>query len=156
MSNDICGYVFPSVVHETKINLEEYMSSREVGISKITEEQLYSFPVEFIPSDDVFIFIIGDRPGYPNATYLIDYDEYDPETSDIGFPPGAKARLEILLDTLADMYRITNAEKMIVALTECNQIEIITKLKLSELYNVIHTDFEAYLSPPDTLYEITV
>lgn len=156
MSNDVCGYIFSSLIRERKEILEEYISSREIGISKITGEQLHNFPTEFVPSDDVFIFLIGDRPGYPNATYLIDYDEYDPETSDIGFPPGAKDRLNILLDTLADMFRITNAQKMVVALTECNQIETIKKIKISELYDVIHADFEEYQAPPDTLYEITV
>jgi hypothetical protein len=156
MSNDVCGYIFPSLSREKEEILEEYISSKEIGISEITAEQLYNFPTEFIPSEDFFAFLIGDRPGYPNATYLIDYDEYDPETSDIGFPPGAKVRLNILLDTLVDMFRITNAQKMVVALTECNQIDTIKRIKLSELYDVIHADFEEYQAPPDTLYEITI
>lgn len=156
MSNDVCGYISPSLSREREEILEEYISSKEIGISEITAEQLYNFPTEFILSEDFFVFLIGDRPGYPNATYLIDYDEYDHETSDIGFPPGAKVRLNILLDTLVDMFRITNAQKMVVALTECNQIDTIKRIKLSELYDVIHADFEEYQAPPDTLYEITI
>jgi len=54
------------------------------------------------------------------------------------------------------MIRIANAQKMVVALTECNQIETVKKIRLSELYDVIHADFEEYQAPPDTLYEITV
>lgn len=156
MSNDVCGYISPSLSREREEILEEYISSKEIGISEITAEQLYNFPTEFTPSEDFFVFLIGDRSGYPNATYLIDYDEYDPETSGIGFPPGAKVRLNILLDTLVDMFRITNAQKMVVALTECNQIDTIKRIKLSELYDVIHADFEEYQAPPDTLYEITI
>ncbi|CCJ72182.1 hypothetical protein BN137_1547 [Cronobacter condimenti 1330] len=44
---------------------------------------------------------------------------------------------------------------MLVALTECSQIETIKKIKLCELYDVIQADFELYLGPPDILYEIT-
>jgi len=60
------------------------------------------------------------------------------------------------LDTIVDLIKIAHATKMIVALTECNQIETIKKIKLSELYDVIYADFEEYQAPPDTLYEITV
>ncbi|CCK17536.1 hypothetical protein BN136_3546 [Cronobacter universalis NCTC 9529] len=56
---------------------------------------------------------------------------------------------------LSDIFSITNAQKMLVALTECSQIETIKKIKLCELYDVIHKDFELYQGPPDTLYEIT-
>jgi len=154
MSNDVCGYIIHSPTLRENSELENYIASREIGISKITGDQLFNFPLGMIPTDDAFIFLIGDRPDYPNATYLIDYCEYDPETSDIGFPPGAKDRLNILLDTLADMIKITRATKMVVALTECNQITTIKKIKSSELYEVIHADFEEYQGPPDTLYEI--
>ena len=154
MSNDICGYIYPPLDREVENALSKYISGSKIGISQITREELYNFPSGFIPPDGLFYFLIGDRPSYPNATYLIDYNEYDPDTSDIGFPPGAKERLSILVDTLNYMFKITNAQRMVVALTECNQIETIKKINISELYDVIHADFEFYQSPPDTLYEI--
>jgi hypothetical protein len=45
---------------------------------------------------------------------------------------------------------------MVVSLNECEQIETIKKIHLSDLYEVIHADFEKYQAPPDTLYEIIV
>ena len=104
----------------------------------------------------IFLFFIGDKLGYPNATYLIDYNEYDPEFSDIGFPSGAKERLKILLDTLTDIIRITNSKRMVVAMTECNQIETVKKINFSDFYDEVYKDFEKYQAPPDTLYDITV
>lgn len=156
MSNDVYGYLSPSLGSGEMIALRQYISESSVNIQLITAAELYGYPSNFAPTDDLFIFDIADGPNSINATYLIDYDEYDPETSDIGFPPGAKDRLNILLDTLVDMIKITNAQKMIVALTECNQIETIKRIKCSEIYDVIHADFEEYQAPPDTLYEITL
>lgn len=45
---------------------------------------------------------------------------------------------------------------MVVSLNECEQIETVKKIQLSDLYEVIHADFEKYQAPPDTLYEIIV
>lgn len=156
MSNDVCGYLVPSPGVNEEVALRKYISNSNLNIQLIKSDELFGYPSEFIPTGDVFIFDIADGPNSINATYLIDYDEYDPETSDIGFPPRGKDRLNILLDTLVDMIKLANAEKMVVALTECNQIQTIRKIKLSELYDVIHADFEEYQAPPDTLYEITV
>ncbi|AWH87790.1 hypothetical protein [Limnobaculum parvum] len=156
MSNDVSGYITPALTREVKDILEHYISQREIGIYKIRKDELYNFPLDMLPVDDAFMFSIGDRPGYPNATYLIDYYEYDPISSNTGFPFGGKDRLTILLDTFVDMIKITNAKKMVVALTDCNQIETIKKIKLSDLYDVIYSDFEEHQGPTDTLYEITV
>lgn len=155
MSNDVCGYILPCFDKDTEEAMDTYISNCDVGISKITVQELYNFPLQPALTDDTFSFLIGDRPGYPNATYLIDYDEYDPQENNIGFPAGAKERLNILLDVLEDMFRVANAQKMVVAITECNQIETIKEIKISEMRNVIHADFEEYQAPPDTLYEIT-
>ncbi|WP_347253686.1 hypothetical protein [Leminorella grimontii] len=156
MSNDVCGYIVSSITREEENALTNYFFKKDLGLQQIPDNELYNFPVDLLPKDSDFIFLIGDRPGYPNATYLIDYLEYDPESSDIGFPSNPKERLNILLDALVDMIKITNAEKMVVALTDCNQIEAVKKINLSEIYDVIHADFEKYRAPPDTLYEIIV
>ncbi|WP_455813235.1 hypothetical protein [Pseudomonas graminis] len=156
MSNDVRGYIAPALTSAEKDSLQSYTSQSEIGIVVISQDELYNFPLEYTPLNAEMAFRIGDRPDYPNATYLIDYDEYSPGRLHHGFPPGGKDRLNILLDTLVNMIKLTNAEKMVVALTECNQIETIKKITLSELYDVIHADFEKYQAPPDTLYEITV
>jgi len=155
MSNDVYGYIVPALTTTARVQLQKYIKACTLNIQTITTGQLFNFPLKLIPEEIVFAFDIADGPNSINATYLIDYNEYDPENSSIGFPPGAKDRLNLLLDVLSDMFSITNAQKMVVALTECNQIEIIKKIKFSELYDVIHADFEVYQGPPDTLYEIT-
>ncbi|MEQ4925512.1 hypothetical protein [Proteus hauseri] len=155
MSNNVYGYLQPEI--GTTINfkaLKKYMEDNYLNINEITKMELFNYPDEYLPGDECFIFDIADGKNSINATYLIDYLEYDPETADIGFPPDPKERLNILLDTLSEMINISNAKKMVVSLNECEQIETIKKIKLSELYEVIHADFEEYQAPPDTLYEI--
>ncbi|MDY0972289.1 hypothetical protein [Siccibacter turicensis] len=157
MSNDVCGYIFPAIDMTHKDMLKKYISTCETGIDIINKDQLYNFPKDMDPTEDLFCFLIGDRPDYPNATYLIDYCQYDPVSAhlDIGFPADPRDRLNILIETLKDIFNVSGAVKMVVAITECNQIETIKKIKLPELYDVIHADFEEYQAPPDTLYEIT-
>ncbi|WP_109399425.1 hypothetical protein [Proteus sp. TJ1640] len=155
MSNDICGYIEPPLNKKASDNLKRYIESQNIGITNISKDELYNFPDEFLPSKDSYIFLISDRTDYPNATYLIDYLDYAPE-AEIGFPCGAKERLNILLDVLNDIFIVTNIQKMVIALTECNQIEKVKRIKLSEMRKIIHADFEEYQAPPDTLYEIMV
>lgn len=156
MSNDICGYVLPVLDSADECSLQSYIDNSRLGIARINVDELYNFPSEFIPATGVFSFLIGDYPDYPNATYLIDYNEYDPDILHGNFLPRAKDRIDLLLNTLQDIIKLTKATKMIVALTECNQITTIKRIKLSELHNVIHADFEIYQAPPDTLYEVTI
>lgn len=153
MSNDVCGYIEPVLSQDKLEKLSEFIKNSQLGINKISKKELYNYPDKLIPAYNIFSFLIGDAPGYPNATYLIDYDQYAPDT-DIGFPADPKERLDILINTLIDMIKITNASKMVVSMTECNQIETIKKISFSEMREIIHADFEAYQAPPDTLYEI--
>lgn len=153
MSNDVCGYIEPILNLDNITELTNFIKHSQLGILRISKNELYNYPDNLIPVDNIFAFLIGDVQGYPNATYLIDYDQYAPDT-DIGFPADPKERLDILIDTLIDIIKITNASKMVVSITECNQIETIKKINFSEMKEVIHTDFEEYQGPPDTLYEI--
>ncbi|MDF7670685.1 hypothetical protein PT276_05660 [Orbaceae bacterium ESL0721] len=153
MSNDVCGYIEP-ILSQNKIDkLTKFMKHSKLGIQKISKNELYNYPVSLIPNDNIFSFLIGDVHGYPNATYLIDYEQYAPNT-DIGFPADPKERLDILINTLIDLIKITDASRMVVSMTESNQIETIKKIKFSEMRDIIHADFELYQAPPDTIYEI--
>ncbi len=156
MSNDVYGYTDFSVTEEVEHRLNAYIHSCSINVRRISSYELYSFPKELIPSNNAFIFDIADGVNSLNATYLTDYNEYDPEFSGIGFPSGAKERLKILLDTLTDIIRITNSKRMVVAMTECNQIETVKKVNFSDFYDEVYKDFEKYQAPPDTLYDITV
>lgn len=134
----------------------EYIENSQLNFRPIKTGALFNYPLVLFSRDDFFLFDIADGYGAINATYLIDYDQYDSDSSDIYFPADPKERLNILLDTLFDIIKLTNAEKMVVAMMECKQIETIKKITLSELYDIIYADFEKYQAPPDTLYEITV
>ena len=153
MSSFVDGYIEPILSQVDLENLMDYIENSQLGIERIPKNELYNYPDYLIPSENVFSFIIGDVPGYPNATYLIDYCEYAPDT-DIAFPPDPKERLDILINTLIDMIKITHASKMVVSMNECNQIDTIKKIKFAEMRDVIHADFAKYQAPPDTLYEI--
>lgn len=157
MSNNVYGYLQPD--DETPLDrrsLEDYIAHNSLNIRVIKKDELINYPVEYYPEDESFIFDIADNKDSINATYLIDYSEYDPESADINFPSDPKERLNILLDVFFEMITISNAKKMVVSLNECEQIETVKKIQLSDLYEVIHADFEKYQAPPDTLYEIIV
>lgn len=157
MSNNVYGYLQPD--DETSLDcrsLEDYIAHNSLNIRVIKKDELINYPVEYYPEDEFFIFDIADNKNSVNATYLIDYSEYDPESADIDFPSNPKERLNILLDVFFEMITISNAKKMVVSLNECEQIETVKKIQLSDLYEVIHADFEKYQAPPDTLYEIIV
>ncbi|APZ05444.1 hypothetical protein [Kosakonia cowanii] len=157
MSNNVYGYLQPAMGSSLDLmSLGKYVGDSSLNIREITKGELFNYPLAYLPEDGCFIFDIADRRGSINATYLIDYSEYDPISADIGFPPDPKERLNILLDAFFEMIKISNAKKMVVSLNECEQIETIKKIQLSDLYEVIHADFEKYQAPPDTLYEIIV
>lgn len=155
MSNDVRGYIELLDRENLILSISTIKQKHDVGIGSITIDELYNFPESTLPPSNErnFIFVIGDDDTYYNASYLIDYLNYAPE-ADIGFPADPKERLDILINTLIDMIKLTNATKMVVAMTECNQIETIKKINFSEMREVIHADFDAYQAPPDTLYEI--
>lgn len=153
MSSFVDGYIEPILSQIDLENLMDYIENSQLGIERIPKNELYNYPDYLIPSGNVFSFIIGDVPGYPDATYLTDYGEYAPD-ADIGFPTNPKERLDILINTLIDMINITNTSKMVVSMTQCNQIETIKKIKFAEMRDVIHADFAKYQNPPNTLYEI--
>ncbi len=154
MSNDVCGYVCPAPSLESWMALEKYISKSKLGIQRIRSSELFNYPSEFTPDIDTFIFLIGDRPGYPNATYLTDYNEYDPDFSDIGFPCHPKDRVKMLLGAIGDIFSICKSEKICFSITDSSQVEVVKRICFSEMFDVVIADFEKYQAPPDTLYEV--
>lgn len=63
----------------------------------------------------LYFFIIGDVPAYFNTTSH--YDESAPD-ADIDFSANPKAHLDILIDTLIDMIKITYVSKMVFLMNE--------------------------------------
>ena len=155
MTNDVRGYINYSGEKNLASLIISIEQKYNIGIKAIKLDELYNFPSSILSDDNKkrFIFTIGDDNEYYNASFLIDYIDYAPE-ADIGFPVMAKDRLNILLDALSDIIKITNASKMVIALTDSCQIAIIKKINFTEMRETIYADFETYQAPPDTLYEI--
>lgn len=112
MSNNVYGYLQPD--DETSLDfrsLENYIAHNSLNLRVINKDELINYPVEYYPEDECFIFDIADNKSAVNATYLIDYSEYDPESADIDFPSDPKERLNILLDAFFEMITISNAKK---------------------------------------------
>lgn len=154
MSNDVRGYIY-YLGEEDLTSLIDFIEKKyNIGIKNIGINELYNFPDIMLPNKQKqFIFVIGDDNEYFNASFLIDYIDYAPE-ADIGFPNIAEDRLNILFNVMSEIIKITNASKMVISLTDSCEIETIKKINFSEMRDIIHSDFEAYQAPPDTLYEI--
>ena len=155
MSNDVRGYIY-FLGEENLTSLIDFIKKKyNIGIKSIGINELYNFPDSMLPNtkQKQFIFVIGDDNEYFNASFLIDYIDYAPE-ADIGFPNIAEDRLNILFNVMSEIIKITNASKMVISLTDSCEIETIKKINFSEMREIIHSDFEAYQAPPDTLYEI--
>ncbi len=155
MSNDVRGYLELPSSTSTSTLIQVIEGKCNISLGEIFYDELYNFPILERPNKNRnnFIFVIGDGPKELSASYLIDYLDYASE-ADIGFPTKGKDRLDILLKSINYLFELSKTPKMIIALTDSNQITTIKKIKLSELYDVIHADFEEYQGPPDTLYEI--
>ncbi|MCX8745334.1 hypothetical protein J3U68_07925 [Snodgrassella sp. B3882] len=154
MSNDVRGYIY-HLGEEDLTSLIDFIEKKyNIGIKNIGINELYNFPDLMLPNKQKqFIFVIGDDNEYFNASFLIDYIDYAPETN-LGFPNIAEDRLNILFNVMSEIIKITNASKMVISLTDSCEIETIKKINFSEMREIIHADFEAYQAPPDTLYEI--
>jgi len=153
MSNEVYGYLeLPKTNKDTSMrSLEE---RTELGIKEIPFSELYNFPKALLPSNDeyCFAFIIGDKPGKSNATYLTDYVDYAPD-ADIGFPSEGLERLKLLVNLLSLMIRETGATRLVVAITDSSQIDEVKEVRLDDLMPMIINDFEM-CAPPDCLYNV--
>ncbi|MCP8467944.1 hypothetical protein NK553_28800 [Pseudomonas sp. ZM23] len=153
MSNDVCGYIEIPKFENTNA-LKKYIEGIEIGVQEIKPEELFNYPEKLKPSESSYIFLIGDRPGSKNATYLTDYYEYDPFTSTTGFPSNPTERLKILTNTLTEMFNISKTSKMVIAITDSNQVSKIKTIKIHNFERTILDDFSINDGPPDTIYII--
>ncbi|MDH5180068.1 MAG: hypothetical protein OEZ39_11365 [Gammaproteobacteria bacterium] len=154
MSNEVYGYLEWNHPIDSEKMLTTIQQSTNLGIERITIEELYNFPEKLLPADKdkCLPFIIGDRPGKTNSTYLIDYLDYAPE-ADIGLPVNGKERLMILLDFLKIMFVHSKCDRFVVAITDSSQIEESKVVSLDKMNAEIMSDFEQ-CAPPDCVYEI--
>ena len=156
MSNEVYGYLQAPDI-KNKISLLKSLQEKSgVGIKSIPFSELFSFPQDVMPkNEDVCVaFIIGDRPGKVNTSYLTDYLDYD-QKADIGFPCNGKERLGLLVSLFLSMIKESKANRFVVAITDSSQIEQVKKIYLGDLKAEIYKDFDEN-APPDCLYDVCI
>lgn len=156
MSNEVYGYFEGSEVLDRNMLLKSLEEKTGLGVKPIPLGELYNYPTDMLPSDveDCTAFIIGDKPGKSNATYLIDYIDYAPG-ADIGFPVEGRARLNLFINFLFTMIEEVKAKRFVVAITDSSQIEEVKTVNIAQLRSVITNDF-AECDPPNCLYNVVV
>lgn len=156
MSNEVYGYFEGSKVSNRDAFLKSLEEKTGIGIKPISPSELYNYPEQLLPSDmeSCTAFIVGDKPGKTNATYLTDYMDYAPD-ADIGFPCEGKARLKLLINFFMTIIQEAKATRFVVAITDSSQIEELKTVNIAQLESVIVTDFEGR-APPDCLYDVVI
>ncbi len=95
MSNEIYGFAdFPNHPNLSTIlarlsHLTTLGSSRCLKIASLDSRQIFD------PRTNSLVFVVGDSPESMNAEYLLDYQDYDPQ-SPIRLPINADERLTLL------------------------------------------------------------
>ncbi|UWQ08589.1 hypothetical protein K3X41_03090 [Aliiroseovarius crassostreae] len=152
MSNEVYGYVNCPPQQSVAQFLRQLEQKSGIGISQIPFEELYNIPETALPkkTDVYFAFLISDKPGGKNASYLIDALDYAPE-ADIGLPRLAIDRVSKLVALLKDIAKEDFVSRLVVAICDSSNIEDVMFLKADQLEDVIGDDLK-YNSPPDRVY----
>jgi hypothetical protein len=156
MSNEVYGYFEGSEISDMDGLFASLEEKSGIGVKPIPASELYNFPERFVPSDrdNCICFIVGDKPGKTNTTYLTDYVDYAPD-ADIDFPCEGKARLKLLINFLVTMIKETKTTRFVVAITDSSQIENLKTVNIAQLESAIVSDFEE-CAPPDCLYDVVM
>jgi hypothetical protein len=154
MSNEVYGYFDVSQIANRDAFFAQLQEKTGIGIKSINFSELYGFPKYLLPTNmsRYAAFIIGDKPGKTNTTYLTDYLDYAPG-ADIGFPVSGKVRLRLLIGLLVSMILESHSRRLVVAITDSSQIEQVKDINFEDLGTTIETDFEEF-APPDCIYNV--
>jgi hypothetical protein len=153
MSNEIYGFADLPDRPDLPTVLNALRKLTPLGVFNVSENDLVEFPSELRPNINSFVFVIGDSPESMNAEYILDYQNYDPQ-SVIRLPINADERLSLLTNILVYLFTDMNCERIAVALTECNQVDSVEHLNASQMLQVFKQDCSTG-SPPCMIYVIT-
>lgn len=156
MSNEVYGYIVSMEVSDWITCFLSIQEKTGIGIKAISKSELHNFPEDILPNkaSSYVAFIVGDKPGKTNTTYLTDYQDYSPE-ADIGFPTDGKERLNLLVDMFIVAITCAKATRFVVAITDSSQVDEVKKVRMEELPTVIARDFEEF-APPDCIYDVSI
>lgn len=154
MSNEVYGYFEVPEVTDKAAYLRDLQEKIALGITQIPFSELYNFPEEILPEnqDQCVAFIVGDRPGKTNTTYLTDNLDYAPG-ADIGLPLNGRERLGLLINLFLFLIHESSPSRFVVAITDSSQIEEIKRPNLRDFGRVIYDDFEKN-GTPDCIYDV--
>ncbi len=155
MSNCVYGYIQTNNSIAIENELESLARKFGVGLKNINKSELFSFPKELLPSlnDDSIIYInVSDSNTRNNAECLIDFYDYINDVK-MNLPHSGLERLKILISIIREIFSIHNVVKIVLAMTECDQIESVKEVFISDFEKTIIDDFLEY-APPNIIYII--
>jgi hypothetical protein len=153
MSNEIYGFADLPNRPDLPILLNTLGELTPLGVFTVSENDLVGFPSGLRPNINSLVFVIGDSPESMNAEYILDYQDYDPQ-SVIRLPINADERLSLLTKILSFLFTDMKCDRIAVCLTECNQIDSVKQLNASQMLQIFKEDCSIE-SPPCMLYVIT-
>ncbi len=155
MSNEVYGYLKKFSKTDWSEFFEEMERNSGIGIKEIPMSELHSFPQEVMPINNVgcAAFVVGDRPGKTNTSYLTDYADYDSDAN-LGLPNDGRERLDLLIGLFAIMMRECMPGRFVVLITECGQVEAVKVVEAQDLGSQIRRDFERFSAPSDYIYDV--
>lgn len=154
MSNDVYGYVDsvePSVREKLSQLLQTHAGNNRLGFTSIPREDVYGLPPELAPSEGAACFRVSDSPGKASASYLVDMVDY---CADVGLPRSGQARLDMLLSWIEAVGTEPSVDRMVIAMSDGNEVEGVSLLEVQQLRARLHADFEA-CAPPNRAYVVT-
>lgn len=152
MSNEIYGFADLPEGAVLPTLLDALGTLTPLGVFSVPEDHLIGFPSDLRPSVNSFIFMVGDSKESMNAEYVLDYQDYDPN-SDIRLPINAAERLSLLAKIFSFLIDDINSSRIAVCLTECNQVDSIKHLNASQMLQVLKEDCSRE-SPPCIIYVV--
>jgi len=153
VSNEVYGFAeFAEPISSAREIADKLQQSTGLGIILIRPDELYNFPADYQPEANSVIFMVTDRPGSNNATYLVDFENYAPEAR-IGLPIDGVDRLDLLVVTIETLFTDHGAKRVCIAITDSSEIEECKTASRRSLREVLICDFKE-LAPPCCLYEI--
>ena len=155
MSNDIVGVLYVRSDSTSAVDLLNSVAAESVlGVTVVAVDEAQSrlVPHPVAVHTGSAGFIVADRKGGSNASYLIDGTDYVSDAK-IGLPLRSSDRLQLLFDLLSGILASPALAQVSIALMDCGQIEEVKATTPSAMEETIRHDMLEY-SPPDTLYII--
>jgi hypothetical protein len=153
MSNEIYGFADLPILPDLPMLLNTLRDLTPLGIFSVSETNLVGFPLNLRPSNNSLVFVVGDSPESMNAEYILDYQDYDPKAN-IGLPVSADERLSLFTTILSFLFTEIRCKRIVMCLTECNQIYSVKYLNASEMSKIFNEDCSRE-SPPCVIYVVT-